>query len=156
MLSENATSRYGYDDDDDNYEKEKRAIARNSKSTNKRILVIDDEDDINLVIKIVLGDVGFEVTTFNDPLEALQDLRTNQYDLILLDIRMPAMNGLSVYQEIRKLDDIVKVCFLTAGDVKEEEFAKQIFPTSIKEDQFIQKPVNNEELVKRIKELLQE
>ena len=61
----------------DNYKKEKSAIARKSKSTNKRILVIDDEDDINLVIKIVLVDNGFGVNTFNDPLEALQDLRTN-------------------------------------------------------------------------------
>jgi DNA-binding response OmpR family regulator len=66
------------------------------------------------------------------------------------------MNGLSVYQEIRKPEDMVKICFLTAGDLKGEQFTKQIFPTSIKEERFIQKPVNNEELVKRVKEILRE
>jgi two-component system response regulator ArlR len=154
MLSENAARGYSYKDDV--REKAKKPITKNSKPIKKRILVIDDEHDINLVFKLVLEHNGFDVNTFIDPLEALQDLRTGSYDMILLDVRMPTMNGLSVCQEIRKLNDIVKICFLTAGDLKDEEFRKQIFPTSIKEDQFIRKPVSNEELVIRVKEILRE
>jgi DNA-binding response OmpR family regulator len=153
MLSGNAATEYGYNDEV--HKKGKRPTTKNSKPTRKRILIIDDEHDINLVFRLVLEDNGFDVNTFVDPLEALQDLRTGLYDLVMLDVRIPTMNGLSVYQEIRKIDDIVKICFLTAGDLKDEEFGKQIFPT-LKDNQFIQKPVSNEELVKRVKEILQE
>jgi len=103
-----------------------RLTNNNNKSTKKRILIIDDEDDINLAIKVVLENDGFEVTTFNDPLEALRDYKANLYDLVLLDIRMPTMDGLGVYQRIRKLDDKVEICFLTAGSINvDEEFAKK-------------------------------
>jgi CheY-like chemotaxis protein len=129
-------------------------LTDNNKSTRKRILVIDDKDDINLAIKVVLESDGFVVTTFNDPLEALRNYKTNLYDLVLLDIRMPTMDGLSVYQRIRKLDDKVEICFLTAGSLNlDEEFAKQVFPTLEKEDRFIRKPVSNEELIKRVKQM---
>lgn len=154
MLSENAATGYGHNDGD--HEKGKRPITKISKPTKKRILVIDDEDDINLVFKVVLEDNGFDVDTFIDPLEALQDLKSGLYDLVMLDVRMPTMSGLSVYLEIRKIDDIVKICFLTAGDLKDEEFGKQIFPALIKDNQFIQKPVSNEELLKRVKEILRD
>jgi CheY-like chemotaxis protein len=149
-MSDNIAARYVSNNHNDKDNK------TNLKSTKKRILIIDDEEDNNLIFKVVLEDNGFDVNTFIDPLEALQDLRTGLYDLVLLDIRMPTMDGLSVYQEIRKLDDIVKVCFLTAGVLKDEELARQIFPTAIQEERFIQKPVNNEELVKRAKEILRE
>lgn len=132
-----------------------RLTNNNNKSiTKKRILIIDDENDINLALKVVLENDGFEVTTFNDPLEALRNLKTNLYDLVLLDIRMPKMDGLSVYQRIRKLDDKVEICFLTAGSLNlDEEFAKQVFPILEKEDRFIRKPVSNEELIKRVKQM---
>jgi CheY-like chemotaxis protein len=129
-------------------------LTDNNKSTRKRILVIDDKDDINLAIKVVLESDGFVVTTFNDPLEALRNYKTNLYDLVLLDIRMPTMDGLSVYQRIRKLDDKVEICFLTVGSLNvDEEFAKQVFPILEKEDRFIRKPVSNEELIKRVKQM---
>jgi CheY-like chemotaxis protein len=67
---------------------------------------------------------------------------------------MPTMDGLSVYQRIRKLDDKVEICFLTAGSLNvDEEFAKQVFPILEKEDRFIRKPVSNEELIKRVKQM---
>jgi two-component SAPR family response regulator len=91
------------------------------------------------------------VNAFNDPLEALQNFKISLYDLVILDIKMPTMNGLSVYQEIKKLDEKVRICFLTAGDLKDEEFAKKAFSTLNREDCYIQKPVTNEELVKQVK-----
>jgi PleD family two-component response regulator len=59
----------------------------------KRILLVDDDPDICLAFQIVLEDVGFECTSYTDPVKALQDFRPYYYNLILLDIKMPALNG---------------------------------------------------------------
>jgi DNA-binding response OmpR family regulator len=130
-----------------------RSRETNNKST-KRILIIDDEDDVNLVFKVVLEDSGFKVDTFSKPVLALENFKNGLYDLVILDMKMPKMDGITVYQEIRKLDDKVEICFLTAGDVNYEVFAKE-FSTLNKEDRFIRKPISNEELVKRVKKLLE-
>jgi DNA-binding response OmpR family regulator len=130
----------------------KSRLTNNNKST-KKILVIDDEDDVNLVFKIVLQENGFKVDTFSNPLIALENFKNDLYDLVILDMKMPKMNGLSVYQEIRKLDDKVEICLLTAGDLNDEVFGKEVFPTLNKEDRFIRKPISNEELVKRVKQM---
>ena len=64
---------------------------------------------------LALEDSGlFEVDTYNDPLVALSNYRPNSYDLLLLDIRMPEMNGFELYQKIRKIDNKIKVCFISA------------------------------------------
>ena len=77
----------------------------------KRILIVDDEEDITLSFSLALEDSGlFEVDTYNDPLVALSNYRPNSYDLLLLDIRMPVMNGLELYSQINKIDNRVKVC----------------------------------------------
>jgi DNA-binding response OmpR family regulator len=130
-----------------------RSRETNNKST-KRILIIDDEDDVNLVFKVVLEDSGFKVDTFSKPVLALENFKNGLYDLVILDMKMPKMDGITVYQEIRKLDDKVEICFLTAGDVNYEVFAKE-FSILNKEDRFIRKPISNEELVKRVKKLLE-
>ena len=81
----------------------------------KRILIVDDEADITLSFSLALEDSGlFEVDTYNDPLVALSNYRPNSYDLLLLDIRMPVMNGLELYCQINKIDNKVKVCFISA------------------------------------------
>jgi DNA-binding response OmpR family regulator len=126
-----------------------RLTDNNNKST-KRILIIDDEDDVNLVSKIVLQNNRFKIDTFSNPLLALENFNNGLYDLVILEMKMPKMNRLGLYQEIRKPDDKVEVCFLTAGDVNYEVFAKEAFPTLNKEDRFIRKPISNEELVKRV------
>lgn len=76
--------------------------------------VVDDELDITLTLKSVLENSGFDVDLFNDPLVALQNFKTNFYDLIILDIKMPKMNGFDLYEKIKMVDNKVKVCFLTA------------------------------------------
>lgn len=76
--------------------------------------VVDDELDITLTLKSVLEQSGFNVDLFNDPLLALQNFKTNFYDLIILDIKMPKMNGFDLYEKIKMIDNKVKVCFLTA------------------------------------------
>jgi DNA-binding response OmpR family regulator len=92
---------------------------------NNRILIVDDENDINLLFKMVLEDNGFKVDIFNDPLTALQNFTAGSYDLLLLDMLMPKMNGFELYQKIRMIDDKVKICFLTANEIDHEEFRKR-------------------------------
>jgi two-component system OmpR family response regulator len=118
-----------------------------------RILIVDDEDDINLLFKKVLEDNGYKVATFNDPLVALQNFTAGSYDLLLLDMLMPNMNGFELFQKIRILDDKVKICFLTASGINHEEFKKKAAIASINdiENCFFIKPIENEELINRVK-----
>jgi two-component system response regulator ChvI len=118
---------------------------------NKRkvVLIVDDEPDITTTLQITLEDDGFEVDSFNDPILALGNFRKRSYNLLLLDINMPKMNGFELYTKIKKIDDKVRVCFLTAlTDLQEyESFRKEVFPEEGKR-YFIQKPVRNEEVAR--------
>jgi DNA-binding response OmpR family regulator len=118
----------------------------------KKILVVDDESDICLTFATMLEGNGFVVDTFDDPLLALQDFRKDFYDLLILDIRMKKMNGFELYDEIRKIDDKVKVCFLTANKSIYREFIH--VSSELRKNQFIQKPIGNEELIKIINEII--
>jgi DNA-binding response OmpR family regulator len=115
----------------------------------KRILIVDDEPGITLAFKKGLENEGFEVDTFNDPTAALANFKANSYSLLLLDVKMPRMNGFELYREIEKIDNQVKVCFITAFEVYYEAL-KEIFP-DLEAGCFIRKPVEITELVKRIK-----
>jgi len=131
---------------------------------NNRILLVDDEVDITMVYTMGLQDNGFKVDAFNDPLQALSDFKSGIYSLVLIDYKMPKMNGFELYQEIRKVDTKVKVCFITAFDVNHGYIKKEFKDSSDsmcqegKEDSdlkcIIQKPIDLDELVKRIKEEL--
>ena len=80
----------------------------------KRLLVVDDEQDIILPLHHLFQENGFEVVSFHDPLLALKRFKPHYYDLVILDIKMPQMNGFELYRQIRRKDNGVKVCFLTA------------------------------------------
>ncbi|HEY6163393.1 MAG TPA: response regulator [Nitrososphaeraceae archaeon] len=86
------------------------------------LLVVDDEPDTTLAFSIGLEDSGYPVDAFNDPLSALESFKEEKksYALALLDVNMPKMNGFELYNEIRKLDDKVNVCFVTAFDIQRE------------------------------------
>jgi DNA-binding response OmpR family regulator len=120
---------------------------------NKRVLLVDDEPDLNLTLKLTLEENGFRVDSFTDPLSALENFKANLYDLIILDIQMPGINGFELYRQIKKIDDKVKVCFLTASEMYYEEFRKELFP-ALDNDCYIQKPIENETLIKRLNEIL--
>jgi DNA-binding response OmpR family regulator len=89
----------------------------NNGNNNNRILIVDDEVGITTIYTLGLQDNGFKVDAFNDPLQALSDFKSDIYSLVLIDYKMPKMNGFELYQEIRKVDTKVKVCFITAFDV---------------------------------------
>ena len=122
---------------------------------NKTVLVVDDESDVNLTLKMVLEENGFKVDSFTDPLLALENIKreSEMYDLIILDVRMPDMNGFELYNEIKKIANKVKVCFLTAGEMDYEQFGKELFP-ALDENCFIQKPIQNETLIKRLNRII--
>jgi two-component system, OmpR family, response regulator ChvI len=121
----------------------------------RRILVVDDEVDITLSLKTVLEQDQFQVDSFNDPVSAFTSFKAGFYDLLLLDIKMPKMNGFQLYREIKKIDDKVKVCFLTAlSEMQDyEEFKREVFPKA-GQRYFIQKPVENQTLLKRLNEII--
>ena len=117
-----------------------------------RVMVVDDEQDITQIIRKALESGGFLVDTFNDPQVALRQFRPNYYDIILLDIRMPKINGFDLYREMKKKDYAVKVCFFTAFEIYYDEF-RRMFP-SLRVSCFVKKPVRLSELVKIIREEL--
>ncbi|MGB8024948.1 MAG: response regulator [Nitrososphaeraceae archaeon] len=116
----------------------------------RRILVVDDEPDMTLLFKMALeSDGSFTVSTFNDPVIALSNFKAGLYDLIILDIKMPKMDGFDLYQEIKKIDSQVRICFLTASEMYYEEFRKEAYYT-LDRDMFLRKPIENEDLLKKI------
>jgi CheY-like chemotaxis protein len=125
--------------------------AAGGQALDKRILVVDDESDISSAIKIGLENNGFEVKIFNDPISALAGYRPGAYDLLILDVKMPKMNGFELYREIMKVDNKARVCFLTAFEMYGEEF-RRVFP-SMDIKHFIHKPISMSDLVSQIRKL---
>jgi CheY-like chemotaxis protein len=113
----------------------------------KRILLVDDEPDVCMVYQIVLEDAGFECISYTDPVKALQEFRPKYYDLILLDIKMPILNGFELCKKIIELDRTVHIVFITASEEYYEKFRSQHFP-ELGKINYIQKPVSNDELVR--------
>jgi DNA-binding response OmpR family regulator len=115
----------------------------------KRIAVVDDEPDITNVLKKGLERNGFTVDTFLQRSAGCPcELPTMHYDMMIIDIRMPRINGFDLYRQVKKRDTDVKVCFLTAFQIYYEEFRK-MFPT-IDVKAFIRKPVSISNLVNQI------
>ena len=122
----------------------------------KKILLVDDEPDVIYAIKSVLEDNEFKVDSINDPITALKSYKSNVYDLIILDIKMPKMDGFQLYAKIREQDPKTKICFLTASEMYYEKFRKtrSEFRKIIEEECFIQKPIKNEELIRKLNSVM--
>ncbi len=117
-------------------------------------MIVDDESDVNLLFKMILEENGFKVDSFTDPLLALQNFKeqNGMYDMIILDIKMPEMNGFELYRQIKKIDDKAKVCFITAGEMYYGVYT-DIF-NSLDAKHFIRKPIDNEELVEKVNNMI--
>jgi two-component system, OmpR family, response regulator ChvI len=113
-------------------------------------LLVDNDYDNCSIFKIGLQDAGFEVDAYNDPKSALSAFKPNRYDLLLLDIKMPKMDGYELYEKIKKIDDKVKVCFLTASEKYKEEHR----PSALSSSSFLIKPITIDDLVKKVNEMI--
>ena len=119
-------------------------------SKNNRIFIVDDESDTCLALEKILEENGFKVDKFTDPFLALKNFKADFYGMLILDIKMPKMNGFELYLEIKKIiSKVIKVMFLT--DVSEyqqyDAFKKEVFP-KLGERHFVSKPIENEGIVK--------
>jgi DNA-binding response OmpR family regulator len=85
-----------------------------SQTRKKRILLVDDEPDHCMVYQIVLEDTGYECTSYTDSVRALQEFKRNSYDLVILDIKMPKLDGFPLCEKIREVERDVQIIFITA------------------------------------------
>ena len=119
----------------------------------KKIMVVDDEPDLTKLCSLALEYHGFRVHAFNDPQEALSNYKPDYYDLVILDIKMPKMDGFELYDGIKKKDHKAKICFLTASELYYEEFRKKEY-CALDKKLFIRKPITNEDLLRELDKLM--
>jgi DNA-binding response OmpR family regulator len=118
------------------------------------MLLVNDEYDITLAFKIGLEDNGFIVDIFNDPEIATSNFKCNLYDLLLLDIKMPKLNGIEFYYRVKELDKKVKVCFITASEIYYyKQITEEIF-TLLGTRRLFRKPIKLEDLVMALRKEL--
>ncbi len=123
------------------------------KAKTKRIFLVDDDQDHTVTFKLGLELAGFEVDAYNDSAIALSKFRPDYYDLLLIDVKMPKIDGLELYEKIRKMDNKVVVWFITAYETYYRSL-KAVSPTSKGEmspGPVIEKPIEIDRLVKQIK-----
>ena len=127
----------------------------NNKMIKKRILIVDDDADILTTYKKGLEESGlFEVDTFTDPEETLSNFKNGLYDFLIIDIRLPKMDGFELCDKMKAIDNKVKICFITAYEINYRAL-RQVFPEP-KLECFIQKPIEIGKLVERIKSELEQ
>jgi CheY-like chemotaxis protein len=137
--------------------KEKEQLERKIRSQSKRILLVDDNRDITLTFKQALeaqnqksgNKTYFKVDTYNDTILALAEFKPNLYDLLLIDVNIPKMNGFEFSRQILELDVNVRVCYITAAEINLQALREQ-FPT-LSIGCFIKKPIGIEDLVRKVR-----
>src|SRR5215467_592413 len=120
------------------------------------IFIVDDEPDTLETLRIILEQNGFTVEAFTNPALALEMYVACSYDLLILDIKMPQMNGFDLYKKIKRQDPNVTTCFLTAlSDLEDYQLYKNEVYPKIGERHFVFKPIETEELLCIIKTLIE-
>ena len=136
-------------------EKEREQIMHQENKA-KNILLIDDESDIIFTYKSMLNEEGYNVDTFTDPRQALRHFARQDplhYKLILLDVRMPDVNGFQIYYKFKAMNPNVKIIFVTALDIMGEEISSML-PNFSAEHDLIKKPVTKDQYVYKIRSVL--
>jgi CheY-like chemotaxis protein len=120
----------------------------------RRILIVDDEPDTCMSFQTVLEDAGFECKSYTDPVKALQEFRPNYYDLILLDVKMPVLNGFELCKKITEVDNTPHVSFITASEEYYEKSRNKYYRELVNNNtnnnskiSYLQTPIGNKELV---------
>ena len=128
---------------------ERDQAAGNPESRQFKVLIVDDEIDIAFSLRMCLEQSGLKVDSFNEPEAALSNFKAGKYDIALIDIKMPQMNGFDLYAKLRKIDDKVKYCFMTAYEGYYETLKKDN-PT-LNVECFMTKPIQLGDLIAVIK-----
>jgi CheY-like chemotaxis protein len=116
-----------------------------------RVLLVDDEPDVVYLVKKSLERNGFVVDAYTDPILALQNFKGGVYSLLLLDIKMPKINGIEFFRTVEKEDDKVKVCFFSASEYLTSNVKDKLYNTPDK-FLFISKPISIPEMTRQIKQ----
>lgn len=120
-----------------------------------KIIMVDDEPDVNLTIKMALEENGdFEVDTFNDAESALFAFKPDHYDLAILDVKLPGMNGFQLCRKLSEIDKNLKISFLTATELTYLQDIDSVIINDLRADCFVYKPVNTTDLINRLKVIL--
>ena len=119
----------------------------------KKILIIDDDPDINNLFKIYLEHDGFQTDAYTNPIDVLNYFKKNEYNLSLLDLKMPQIDGIAMFQALKKKDENVTICLITA-DMSYLEQIKEKIPNI--EKYAIHKPILLRNLKDKINELVSE
>lgn len=132
-----------------------RSVDTHKSNNSYRILVVDDEEDIVFTVKTILTQAGFYVDAFTNPSVAFELFRPERYELIILDIRMPNLNGFELYMKLLEQDSSIKVLFLTALN----EFSmytkyKNNVSPMLGKRYYLQKPVEFSRLLQRVEDML--
>ena len=150
MIQEKKISVYPVPGGDEKIEDEE--LHNQTIKRRKTILLIDDEADNCIVYQVVLEDAGYECKPYTDSVKPLQEFKSNYYGLVLLDIKMPKLDGFALCEKIRELDKTLQIIFITASELYYENFRKQYYPVSNDINiNCLQKPIANEELIRIVK-----
>jgi CheY-like chemotaxis protein len=140
----------------------KGLIADNSKIKKaKTIMVVDDDQNMTLEVKSSLekenghaaNRVSYLVHTYNFPTLALSEFKPNFYDLLIIDVEMPSMNGFELSTKMMEIDADPKICFMSTAEVNYEAL-REIYP-SVNFGCFIKKPVSLEHLIRKVRDELE-
>ena len=113
-------------------------------------MVVEDQPDITLTIEVELEEEGlFDVDTFTDTELALSSFKPDLYQLVILDIMMPKMDGFALYEWLKTIDPGVKICFLIASEMYHEEIREEKYSV-LDNELFIQKPISIDDLIRKI------
>jgi len=124
-----------------------------------KVLMIDDDKDMCEEMTEIMGDAGIELTAVSDPVKGLKLTRGKEFDLFLLDLKMPKVTGYEILRDIKKRDAGMKVIVITGAPLQQiagleakgdERYLKEILGLA---DEVISKPVDIDYVIKKIKEL---
>ena len=117
--------------------------------------MVDDEQDLNFTLKEILDETGlFQVETFINPVLALSEFKAGVYDLAVLDIRMPGMNGFQLCRKLKDVGNMLKIGFMTATELLYYRETDSDVIDDLGTDCFVTKPVDNEDFVRKLKAIL--
>jgi two-component system, OmpR family, response regulator ChvI len=120
-------------------------------SSSYTVMLVDDEPDVLAVFKSYLTSEGYQVEAFSDSYKALQSFATSEprhYDLLVLDIRMPTINGLQLYQRLKAVDPYIQVIFLSALEATDELVS---ILEGVKTVDVIRKPIDRKHFIQKVK-----